>query len=166
MQHMHTQALGLVRMSLMHMVDPSYESQVEQFVEGPYPLAIEAARLLGLAAMIIQPESRRRYARFADPIVTTKPGRFPTVFRALARPNALKKTPLPLSRVDLQEHVEHAEHLLYAMHQAIVRNIDLLDQWSEQVDEDSSDDRRSRREMTLKLEQCTQQLLNEASIAP
>lgn len=176
LQETHTQALSLIRMSLVHMIDPIYESQLEQFVTGPYSLAVEAARLLKLASMTIQPDARRRYAMFAEPIANTKIMSFPAMMKEWARrPNAaVSKTTTTTTTVttgrwsasEMQKKVEEAEHILVLMHQTIVRNIDLLDQWSDLVQVDSLNDRRNKRLMMIQLEECTQRILDEASVTP
>lgn len=161
----YREAYSLIREALAFMVDLAYQSDVAAFVTGPYALAVEAQRFISLACMMIQPDAQRRYADFATKLVHTRVGKFPSVFKALAQPGALSK-PMPLSRMDLQEKLERAEHMLVQMHQKTVSNIIVLDQWTDKIDAELLLVQGRKQHLSRQLEDCAHRLVASASVAP
>lgn len=164
-QETYRQALNLTRMALGHMVDPTYVSNIQQFVTDSYPLAVEAGRLVKFCGLMVQPESKRIYKDFATVIATSSTCNFPSVMKEMAKARGGSRSSHSLSALDLQEKVAKAESILMGLHQMIVRNSAVLEHWGKKVEEDLSDGLAVERLLQGKLEVCTHHLVALADMS-
>ncbi|OQR81235.1 hypothetical protein ACHHYP_16631 [Achlya hypogyna] len=134
---MYRQAFGLLRSALATIVGNEYSHTMKEFIMGPYPLAIEASRLVEAAALQIQPEAKRKYPDYAPALATLQMPKFPTTLKDLARPGALLTTPDALSDSgEMDRRLKRAENVVVKTQQIVARNLELLEQWRSVLEKD------------------------------
>ncbi|EQC27155.1 hypothetical protein SDRG_11135 [Saprolegnia diclina VS20] len=133
----YRQAFGLLRAALATIVGNEYSHTMKEFILGPYPLAIEAGRLVESAALQIQPEAKRKYPDFAPLLATLQLPKFPTTLKDLARPGALLTTPDTLNDGgETDRRLKRAENVIVKTQQIVARNLELLEQWRSVLEKD------------------------------
>ncbi|CAK4082002.1 unnamed protein product [Aphanomyces euteiches] len=135
--NMYRSAFTLLRTALASIVGNTYQHSMKEFIQGPYPLAIEAGRLVEGAALLIQPEARRKYPEHAPTLTGVQLPKFPTSMKDLARPGALlTMEPGVMESADMERRLKRAESVIVKTQQLVNRNLECLEQWRAILDKD------------------------------
>ncbi|ETV85094.1 hypothetical protein H257_02953 [Aphanomyces astaci] len=134
---MYRAAFSLLRAALASIVGNAYQHSMKEFIQGPYPQAIEAGRLVEGAGLLIQPEAKRKYPDFAPTITGIQLPKFPTSMKDLARPGALlTMEPGVMESADMDRRLKRAESVIVKMQQLVNRNLECLEQWRGLLEKD------------------------------
>ncbi|OQS05174.1 hypothetical protein THRCLA_20699 [Thraustotheca clavata] len=134
---MYRQGFGLLRSALATIVADEYTHTMKEFILGPYPLAIEAGRLVEGAALLIQPEAKRKYPDYAPLLATVQLPKFPSTLKDLARPGAMLTAQENINDSgELDRRLKRAENVVVKTQQIVSRNLELLEQWRSLLEKD------------------------------
>ncbi|KAF0718244.1 Aste57867_1813 [Aphanomyces stellatus] len=134
---MYRSAFTLLRTALAAIVGNTYKHSMKEFIQGPYPMAIEAGRLVEGAALNIQPEAKRKYPDHAPTLTGVQLPKFPTSMKDLARPGALLTMEAGvMESADMERRLKRAESVIVKTQQLVNRNLECLEQWRALLEKD------------------------------
>ncbi|RHY28538.1 hypothetical protein DYB32_005896 [Aphanomyces invadans] len=150
---MYRAAFALLRTALASIVGNAYQHSMKEFIQGPYPQAIEAGRLVEGAALLIQPEAKRKYPDFAPTVTGIQLPKFPTSMKDLARPGALLTMEAGvMESADMERRLKRAESVVVKMQQLVNRNLECLEQWRSLLEKDRHQAESTARSLEAQLE--------------
>lgn len=161
---LYRQALHLVRVSLAAVVSPHYSGTLKEFVQGPYPMAVEASHLIEAASHAIQPESRRRYAQFAPELSSVHMPKFPQAITDFARRARANFDPHSALSMEGMRKLRNAENVIMLMQRVVIEKLEVIEAWKIQVEKDLSQAETNHQKLEARLEEQMAVLARSVSV--
>lgn len=135
-EDLYRDATNKLRLALSDLVAPEYTGTLNEFVTRCYPLAIEAGRAMDAASHVIQPESYRRYRKFAPELANLKTPKFPQAVIDYARRTLVYVNPNAALAVEGMRKLKHAESILLNTQHIALEKLEVIEAWHDQVSKD------------------------------
>lgn len=161
---LYRQALHLVRVSLAAVVSPHYSGSLKEFVQGPYPMAVEASHLIEAASHAIQPESRRRYAHFAPELSSVHMPKFPQAITDFARRARANFDPHSALSMEGMRKLRNAENVIMLMQRVVIEKLEVIEAWKTEVEKDLSQAETNHQKLEARLEEQMAVLARSVSV--
>lgn len=160
---MYRDALRNLQAALSLLLSPTYSGTLKEFVTGPYLMAVEAGHQVEAAALVLQPEARRRYRTYAPDLLNVRPPKFPQAvmdFAKRARVNYDRKSPLS---VEGTRKLHVAENVVVMMHRIVIQKLVVINQWRSEVEQDLARATEAHRRAEARLQQQMNMLARSVS---
>ncbi|KAL0591351.1 hypothetical protein ABG067_001382 [Albugo candida] len=151
---LYREALQKLCAALSDLTSPEYTSTLKEFVSNCYPLAIEAGRAIEAASLVIQPDSCRRYTKYAPELMHVRAPKFPQAISDFAR-RATRPNSDIASGAKLEElgKLRMAEKVLILMQRFVLDRLEIIERWSLQISKDWNRAESSYRKLETQLQQ-------------
>nr|CCA22502.1 conserved hypothetical protein [Albugo laibachii Nc14] len=151
---LYREALQKLCAALSDLTSPEYTSTMKEFVANCYPLAIEAGRAIEAASLVIQPDTCRRYTKYAPELMHVRAPKFPQAIsdfaRRATRPNSDTASGQKVEEIG---KLKMAEKVLILMQRFILDRLEIIERWSLQISKDWNRSESSYRKLENQLQQ-------------
>nr|CCA24759.1 conserved hypothetical protein [Albugo laibachii Nc14] len=135
-EELYRDATNKLRSALSDLVAPEYTGTLNEFATRCYPLAIEAGRAMDAASHVVQPESYRRYRKYAPEIANLDTPKFPQAVIDYARRTLIYVNPNAALAVEGMRKLKCAESVLLNMQRIALEKLEVIEAWHDQVYKD------------------------------